>query len=652
MVPAVPRETQRAGWKRAAPPASIDSSLGWPRVRKDISDPTSDPDFDAPIRPSFPSSRKPRIVVLRAEIGGARARKTARQVFRGDSSDDENSDDDDSDDDDSDDDRGENNRDDNDDRRRPGRPGRPVFPGLPSRPSPPPPASPLSRPSLLPPPFQPPPPSPGLPSLSLAPTGSTLIQTIPSDTGGITVSIETPAPPAVEPSSSAIEPSLPVAESSSSVADSLSSVTEPSSSVTASSSPVFFSALPSNTNVPFSSPATAPTSPVLFSTLSPDTNIPSPSDSTASRSAVSFSSVTPGTNEPSSSPASSSGLWSTAIPAEQSRQGAMDVPTQHALIAIASIGTFISMGFIVWLLWRTVRKVHKKRRQDLEPEMHERRPSGDVGKGPQAASAEKKSWGQTWLHLEDSEAGEAGQILPVHQKPGRGALRVQTKFSGQGANTKPPQPSTTFAYRSPQAPVGTSPSTTGTTEPRSAVANASDVDVNWTFRSFATGPLYNHSETSRQAPDARALLDPASGQVNRVSELSSLSSGFGDVDIIVPGMSGLRPPPVVWQSRQQQSQKGGRLSWASRRSSQRTSQRNSQRETMYTEASEDSPPRYRTVNSWVKQQTSRVKRAQARPVPGVSAEAGNNGLPPEPRFSLMMPDGEVPRRPISHLTKP
>lgn len=96
----------------------------------------------------------------------------------------------------------------------------------------------------------------------------------------------------------------------------------------------------------------------------------------------------------------------------------------------------------------------------------------------------------------------------------------------------------------------------------------------------------------------------------RQSEISSLSSGFGDGDIIMPTRnvrhstaSTLQPPPPARH-----------------------------RDTTYTESS-DAPPRFRTVNSWVRQQAGRVKRVV---VPG--------GAPPEPEFAMMMPDGEVPRR--------
>ncbi|KEY68984.1 hypothetical protein S7711_03291 [Stachybotrys chartarum IBT 7711] len=123
----------------------------------------------------------------------------------------------------------------------------------------------------------------------------------------------------------------------------------------------------------------------------------------------------------------------------------------------------------------------------------------------------------------------------------------------------------------------------------------------------------------------------------RSSEISSLSSAFGDQDIIVPVsaestlreqtmtrdeiVKGLPPPPPV-----------RRESLASRMS----------RITLYTESSDDSPPRFRTVNSWVRQQTGRItrqnKRAEEEDVPPVPS------LPAEPEFVMMMPDGEEPRR--------
>lgn len=90
----------------------------------------------------------------------------------------------------------------------------------------------------------------------------------------------------------------------------------------------------------------------------------------------------------------------------------------------------------------------------------------------------------------------------------------------------------------------------------------------------------------------------------RVSDLSSLSSGFGDANIDVPE-SGPTPPNTLNNPRKSLAYRASRnnfisrFSWAAR-----------DRDTVYTNASEDSAPRFRTVNSWVNQQSRGVARKQ------------------------------------------
>lgn len=104
--------------------------------------------------------------------------------------------------------------------------------------------------------------------------------------------------------------------------------------------------------------------------------------------------------------------------------------------------------------------------------------------------------------------------------------------------------------------------------------------------------------------------DPNQREVNHMSYLSSLSSGFGD-GLIMP-----EPTVVGGASRQtyRQSRNPGaapgasRFSWAT--SVPQTPGLKGDRDTIYTTTSTDSAPRFRTVNSWVAQQAGRVDKQQ------------------------------------------
>lgn len=147
-------------------------------------------------------------------------------------------------------------------------------------------------------------------------------------------------------------------------------------------------------------------------------------------------------------------------------------------------------------------------------------------------------------------------------------------------------------------------------EDYAAMSQAAGGDGSSTLRSLMPDPFFNQSELARQPSDA---YNPAQRQVNRASEISSLSSGFGDFDIIIPDTIS-QPQPAAAPLRQSQLRQSQvqqtnnfmtRFSWMSRRD-------NGQRETVYTATSEDRPARFRSVNSWVNQQTGRLKRADER----------------------------------------
>lgn len=147
----------------------------------------------------------------------------------------------------------------------------------------------------------------------------------------------------------------------------------------------------------------------------------------------------------------------------------------------------------------------------------------------------------------------------------------------------------------------------------------SPIDQSSTMRSLMPDAFFNQSELARQPSDA---YDPTRRQVNRASELSSLSSGFGDGDIIIPEEFLEKPQPAATQLRQSNNFIT-RFSWMSRREA-------GDRETVYTTTSEDRPARYRSVGSWVNQQTGRLRRAEERkpevpPVPGLPPTVDNAG---------------------------
>ncbi|KAM3501130.1 hypothetical protein MY10362_005812 [Beauveria mimosiformis] len=163
------------------------------------------------------------------------------------------------------------------------------------------------------------------------------------------------------------------------------------------------------------------------------------------------------------------------------------------------------------------------------------------------------------------------------------------------------------------------------------------------------------------------LTLPSAPGARRISDLSSLSSGFGDGDIFVPSKQARKSTTSsklqnVMSNSDRNSNNNSSSSSNNNISSSSSNNRHStattvtttttrggdtRRDTVFTEASEDSPPRFRTVSSWVRQQSGRVKREKQREQDAAD-ESGTPppvpAIPPEQDFRLMMPDGEVPRR--------
>lgn len=152
----------------------------------------------------------------------------------------------------------------------------------------------------------------------------------------------------------------------------------------------------------------------------------------------------------------------------------------------------------------------------------------------------------------------------------------------------------------------------------------------------------NQSISSIEAQFNNTLRSGAQPPYNRLSDISSLSSGFGDGILIVTPSDNIATVNTVSAAATMAVQEPEPTA---KRSSTAISEMSRRRDTVYTEASEDSPPRFRTINSWVRQQTGRVKRAKRREVEETPQDAPPMPqLPLEQDLGLMMPDGEVPRR--------
>ncbi|KAJ6439919.1 het domain-containing [Purpureocillium lavendulum] len=277
--------------------------------------------------------------------------------------------------------------------------------------------------------------------------------------------------------------------------------------------------------------------------------------------------------------------------------------TEKALIAVGSVGATIIVFFVVWLSW----KCFKMRRG--------KQYSSKWIPGPLSFEKPKEiviRWASRVPVLKDRLAKRTWSSL---EKPYDNAY-WEKQLPYTGSENENPNGITVHTAIIRESATGDSQGFTGLSRhgPNQSISS--------------TRPQFNNTLRSNyQIPNGR------------MSEISSLSSGFGDGDIIMP------PPnstTTITATRLTVPAPA-----ATRTSVSDTSQR---RDTMYTEASEDPVPRFRNINSWVRQQTGRVKRAKQREMATDDAPPVPN-MPPEQEFRLMMPDGEEPRRAQTAVTQ-
>ncbi|KAH6624746.1 hypothetical protein B0J18DRAFT_188267 [Chaetomium sp. MPI-SDFR-AT-0129] len=407
----------------------------------------------------------------------------------------------------------------------------------------------------------------------------------------------------------------------------------------------------------------------------------------------------------------------------EAAQSGMDPMIQHILVAVGSIGGFILISFISWVVWRTLKRSRKPRYPDDSKDMSklsflgERgwQPLGDPRASQQSMHHEKAPLGRnTPLPSGDFDERDQtqGQQPPTQPWPlatpelmissGRGSAH-----SGVTYQQRPNPEDTQTLVTRPQITVMTDLPAVYSHQAQGSFSSTNAAQFGATVMTDHTAsPLY--SRASPASYYTQPFLGPQFGNSDNADPLhrqasnatSELSSGFGDGDIIVTDAVISPPAPTADPSsatNSPQTQYTARFSWMTHTQGSQPQPKpqaqaqtrasflrgpfrqnssagsafrinaNGDRESIYTTSSEDLPARFRSVSSWVNQQTGRIRRVQQRQRQnegGIAAEGaspvvegaqrgsqgnepgipGIHNPPQEPSFGFMMEDGEKPRR--------
>lgn len=368
------------------------------------------------------------------------------------------------------------------------------------------------------------------------------------------------------------------------------------------------------------------------------------------------------------------------------------------------------MCFMIWMLWRTMKKSKRdghRRGSGFLSRLASRLPfvgkrswqklDGATVTGSPAPSYSEKAGSASaptaegFFGLEKAQGQpQVEQVQERQQQPQQAPLPI----TSDAALPQPPHPLRSNSVYQPQfypssvyfppnalhiASMANNPLYSHQAQGSFSSTNAAqfgsvmggDYPVSTLQSGTTAGPTlyYNPSMMTQQFPPTAAPYNPGPAGVYRQpskATVSSLSSGFGDGDIAVSEPTVSAPPPVATANNTMTSdrQYTARFSWMSQAPSQGATQapqsgRQSRRETVCTETSEDLPARFRSLTSWVDQQTGRIKRAQEKereremgdqmpppPLPaGVPGIPGVHNPPPgEQSFGMMMDDEEMPRK--------
>ncbi|KAI0851783.1 hypothetical protein F5Y00DRAFT_217248 [Daldinia vernicosa] len=273
---------------------------------------------------------------------------------------------------------------------------------------------------------------------------------------------------------------------------------------------------------------------------------------------------------------------------QQQPQGVLNPTAEHLLIAAGAIGAFILFCFIGWVIYRVLKRAKGQ----------------SIGISGGMGSIDK-------FHEKGRGSYMSNEAPPIYEQGEYGTTMRLGNFYAP-SKAYPPGPGGMVRSVASNSEAGTLRQSPDDNPPLASIINqympgnggvSNNGDINMTMRSQVTQPYYNESDLPRQPPETFTAPKRAG---TRASEISSISSGFGDGDIIIPPPSGAsgadKPIPIPPVPAEENP--AARDSWMSRPGERR--------ETVYTEASEDRPARFRSITSWVNQQAGRAKRAGSR----------------------------------------
>ncbi|KAK3399287.1 hypothetical protein B0T20DRAFT_196677 [Sordaria brevicollis] len=376
--------------------------------------------------------------------------------------------------------------------------------------------------------------------------------------------------------------------------------------------------------------------------------------------------------------------------------GTLNKTGERVLVSVGSIGGFVLLCFLILM----VRKAIRNAAQTQLKETGGTRGGILSGLLPRTNIFKRREWGS----LNDSSRA-LNQPSPTSQmsetvanSERAGSLSSYKKVDDLQEGHQPQAPSIQIQFQQPN-PIHQH---CGSPLPYTAFANVTYPANIAGTRNLASPTMSSHqpqqlgtsTNTSRNGSLATTLVSSSARQVqyvshhdpnymlspcstfqqgrggHRMSDISSLSSGFGDGDFIMPIqqqttlqqttlqqpqsiaiVAGDYPIPPIPHSNNS-NRNTNRFSGIS---SIRRGGSQSRRDTLYTESSEDTPARFRSLNSWVAQQSGRVKRGRERggedeaeylaSLPQLPCQPGVPGIhnpPVEQRFDLMR-DDEKPR---------